>query len=365
VTEERTALRETVRSLLSRHSDSAAVRAAMILDQGYDKTLWRRLCDDIGVAGLSVPERFGGVGAGVAETAVVLGELGRTLTPSPLLGSTLAAHAVLATGDDEAAARLLPAIAEGRVVTLAWTGPDGAWDPERPACLAERRTVTGSAHYVLDGDIADTVLVAARTDDGTGLFEVEPAAVTAVRTLDPTRRLATVVVDGPGRRIGGDATAALRQAKDVACVLLAAEQAGAAARCLELTVAYCAQRVQFGRPIGSFQALKHRMADVHVLVETASAIAEAAAAAPELAAAARVHCTEAFQTAAAEMIQLHGGIAITWDHDAHLFLKRAHGSARLFGPVRAHLAHIQSSSLDQVMSVSSTPGVDSGASVTE
>ncbi|WP_436491963.1 acyl-CoA dehydrogenase family protein [Actinokineospora sp. HUAS TT18] len=332
MTDERTALRDSVRSMLSRLSDSAAVRAAMGSDRGHDEDLWRKLCDDIGVAALGVPEEFGGLGAGVPETAVVLGELGRTLTPSPLLGTAVAAHAVLATGDTEAAARLLPGIAAGRVATLAWTGPDGAWDFEQPACAAELRRVTGTAHYVLDGDIADTVLVAARTGDGTGLFEVTPATAAATPTLDLTRRLATLAFDGQGTRIGGDATAALRHAKDVAHVLLAAEQAGAAARCLELTVAYSKQRIQFGRPIGSFQALKHRMADLYVLVETASAIAEAAAESLDLACAARAHCSEAFQTVAAEMIQLHGGIAITWEHDAHLYFKRAHGSARLFGP---------------------------------
>lgn len=344
VTEERIALRDTVRLLLSRASD---VRAAMNSSLGYDPVLWKRLCEDIGVAALAVPERFGGLGAGIAETAVVLGELGRTLTPAPLLGATLAAQALLASGDDEACARLLPDIANGRIATLVWSDAQGTWG--HPPCVAIGQAVTGQAHYVLDGDIADTVLVFALAGPEIGLFEVEPNAPGLVRestpTLDPTRRLSTVTVDSQAARIGGDLTSALPRLRDLACVALSAEQAGAAAHSLKETVAYSKERVQFGRPIGSFQALKHRMADLHVLVETARVTAEAAAEAdseslPMLAAVARTHCTEAFQTVAAEMIQLHGGIAITWEHDAHLYFKRAHGSAHLFGPVKDHLARL-------------------------
>ncbi|SDH54096.1 Acyl-CoA dehydrogenase [Actinokineospora alba] len=347
MTQERIALRDTVRLLLSRTSD---VRTAMESDLGYDPALWKRLCSDIGVAALAIPERFGGLGAGIAETAVVLGELGRTLTPAPLLGTTLATHALLASGDDDACARLLPEVATGRIVTLVWSDAQGTW--RDPPCVAKGQWVTGQAHYVLDGDIADTVLVFALAGPEIGLFEVTADAPGLVRTstptLDPTRRLTTVTVDSPAVRLGGDLTSALPRIRDLACVALSAEQAGAAAHCLNETVRYSKERVQFGRPIGSFQALKHRMADLHVLVETARATAEAAAEAdvsalPVLAAAARIHCTEAFQTVAAEMIQLHGGIAITWEHDAHLYFKRAHGTSRLFGPVSDHLAAFTSS----------------------
>ncbi|HWC81082.1 MAG TPA: acyl-CoA dehydrogenase family protein [Pseudonocardiaceae bacterium] len=353
MTEEQRALREALRSLLTRRSDSAAVRAAAESPIGYDQALWATLCAEIGVAGLALPERFGGADASLAETCVVAEELGRTLTPAPLLGSAvLAAQAVLATEDETAGADLLPDIAEGRIAALALTGADGRWDPRNPACAGmrtmDRWTLNGTAHYVLDGDLADTLLVAARTEDGVGLFVVDPQDPSVTRTftpgMDATRRLATVEVSGTAaRRIGAEATAALRQGLDAAMIALAAEQVGAAARCLDMTVAYAKERVQFGRPIGGFQALKHRMADLHVLVETARSAAQTAAEeqGPERAvkaAVARVYCTEAFEQVAAETVQLHGGIAITWEHDAQLFFKRAHGSAQLFGRAAGHIS---------------------------
>ncbi|HEX6346809.1 acyl-CoA dehydrogenase family protein [Umezawaea sp.] len=340
MTAELRALRDSVRGLLAKHSD---VRAAMASPRGYDAALWARLCGEVGVAGLAVPEVYGGLGAGQAESHVVLEELGRTLTPAPLLGSAVvAARALLACGDDEACGRLLPGIAAGTTIAaLAWTGADGRWDPDAVAVTASD-TLDGTAHHVLDGDLADVLLVAARGSDGITLWEVDPAGAgverTAVPAVDPTRRLATVALTGAvGRRLG---PAALPRVRDVACAALCAEQVGTAARALELTVEHTRTRVQFGRPIGSFQALKHRMADLHVLVETARSAAEAAADDPVSAAVAKVHCSEAVCRVAAEMIQLHGGIAITWEHDAHLYFKRAHGSARLFGDPAEHVARL-------------------------
>jgi alkylation response protein AidB-like acyl-CoA dehydrogenase len=338
VTDERDALRDAVRGLLSRRSDNAAVRAAMTSPNGHDAALWATL-GEIGVAGLGLPERYGGADAGLAETCVVAEELGRTLTPAPLLGSAVyAAQALLATADEGACAELLPGIADGRTLAaLAIAGPAGDWTV--PACTAAGPIVSGEAHYVLDGDLADVLLVAARTEDGVGLFVVETGQPEVRREarvgMDLTRRFATVRLAGArGRRVGGDAGAALRTARELACVVLAAEQVGAAARCLELTVEYTKTRVQFGRAIGSFQAVKHRLADLYVQVETARSIALSAATAAELtvpAAVAKVHCSEVFCQVAAEMIQLHGGIAITWEHDAQLYFKRAYGSAQLFG----------------------------------
>ncbi|HEX9335318.1 MAG TPA: acyl-CoA dehydrogenase family protein [Pseudonocardiaceae bacterium] len=329
LTEEQRALRAAVGDLVDRRSN---VRAVIDSPTGFDAQLWRTLCGEIGVAGLHVPAEYGGAGAGLAETCVVTEELGRTLTPTPLLGSAvLAGTALLASGNAEACARLLPAIAAGTSLAALAVGE-----------LSTSDYLTGVADYVLDGDLADILLVA--TSDG--LFEVpvdQPGVHrTAVTTMDQTRRLATVeLVNATGRRIGTAAAAAT--AFDAARVVLAAEQVGAAAECLRRTVAYSKQRVQFGRPIGGFQALQHRMADVYVAVETARAAVRAAAEAddPTRAAVASVYCGEVFQLAAAEMIQLHGGIAITWEHDAHLFLKRAHGSAHLFPtPPLAGLAGI-------------------------
>lgn len=328
LTEERLALREAVRDLLRKDPD------------GH----WPRLCGEIGAAGLAIPERFGGAGASLVEAHLVLEELGRGLTPSPYLSSAvLAAMALLATDADAACARLLPGIADGsRTAALVFGGTD--------VTVARDDRLHGSVHHVLDGDTADTLLVAVPS----GLYEVDAAGVRRAHTptMDLTRRLATVEMDGvAGRRLGPCRPDRLR---DVAAVALSAEQVGAASRALELTVEYTKTRVQFGRPIGAFQALQHRLADLYVLVESArsasyaavDAIVAGAPDAPELAAVAAVHCTETFERVAAETIQMHGGIGITWEHDAHRYFKRAHGAKHLFGDPRAHLARLAVTILD-------------------
>jgi alkylation response protein AidB-like acyl-CoA dehydrogenase len=383
LTTEQRDLRDAVRGLLTRHGTAGTGRdAGGAPEPGYDVALWQRLCGEIGVAALAIPERYGGAGAGPVETCVVLEELGRGLVPSPLLGSAvLAGQALLASGDDEACRRLLPGIASGATVAaLAWAPRAGRWDPAGPAFTAgpaPALALGGEAHHVLDGDTAGVLLAAARAPDGVGLFEVDPGhhAVTrhAVTTMDTTRRLAVVRLDGaPGRRLRpGAGSRALARARDLACVALAAEQAGAARRALELTVAYTKVRVQFGRPIGSFQALQHRMADLHVLVESARSLCYAAAFAATqdaaaqdaaaqdaaaqdraagragmLAAAAKAHCSRALTRAAAQMIQLHGAIGITWEHDAHRYFKRAHGAGQLFGRPQEHIARVAAALID-------------------
>jgi alkylation response protein AidB-like acyl-CoA dehydrogenase len=367
LTSEQRDLRDAVRGLLARHQSRG---------EGSGRSWWPRLCGEIGVAGLAIPERYGGAGAGPAETHIVMEELGRALTPSPLLGSAvLAAQALLASGDEVACQRRLPAIADGTAIAaVAWAGPAGRWDPGEAVYEARFSAggwaLTGEAHYVLDGDVADVLLAAARTPDGVALFEVDPlgGGVTRapVTAMDITRRLAVVRLAGaPGRPIGtGSGTrtstggcTALARARDLACIALSAEQVGAAQRALGLTVAHAKTRVQFGQPIGGFQALQHRMADLHVLVESARALSYAAADAasdtapddtaagdaPDLslrAAAAKAYCSEVLLKAAGEMIQLHGAIGITWEHDAHRYLKRAHGAAQLFGQPAGHIARI-------------------------
>ena len=393
LTTEQRDLRDAVRGLLARQRTAAAAEpgtaGAPSEDEdpgagrgpgasdgpgpGYDVLLWQRLCGEIGVAGLAIPERYGGAGAGPVETSIVLEELGRGLVPAPLLGSAvLAGQALLASGDEEACQRLLPCIASGTTVAaLAWAPRAGQWDPAGPAFAASGsgrvRALAGEAHHVLDGDTAGVLLAAARTPDGIGLFEVDPAhpAVTrrAVTTMDTTRRLAVVALEGaPGRCLGpGAGIRALARARDLACIALAAEQAGAAQRALELTVAYTKTRVQFGRPIGSFQALQHRMADLHVLVESVRSLCYAAALAAAgaegdpgadsarlgmLAAAAKAYCSQALTRAAGQMIQLHGAIGITWEHDAHRYFKRAHGTGQLFGRPEEHVARIAAALID-------------------
>jgi alkylation response protein AidB-like acyl-CoA dehydrogenase len=328
---------------------------------GAGGAAWGRLCREVGVAGLAIPERYGGAGGGTAEVGAVMEELGRELMPSPMLGSTvLAAQALLSSGDEAACERLLPAIAGGSATAaLAWTTPAGRWSVAETGCRAAGARLDGEAHYVLDGAGADVLLVAAGAGlfaAGAGLFEVDlgqdGVSRTGSVTMDPARALAVVRLTGArGRRVGGDVTGALERARDLACLALAAEQAGAARRALELTVEYALTRVQFGRVIGSFQALQHRLADLHVLVESAVALSRAAAAdqGPGLgprAAAAKVYCCEAAMRTAGEMIQLHGAIGITWEHPAHRYLKRAHGALHLFGGSAQHTAAIAASLID-------------------
>lgn len=309
VTEERDLLRQTVAALVDKHASPEAVRRAMESAHGYDEQLWSMLCD-VGVAALVVPEEHGGVGGDLAANgssgselsyaAAVLEELGRSLVPTPLLGTTLAELALLAADDPDSSAL------------------------EALACGESIGAVVFDRYYVINGDVADVVLA---VEDGRvsrwTAFTAEP-----LPTLDPTRRLARLS-PGSTATIGADPGLA-----DTAAILLAAEQIGAAARCLDLTVDYTKQRVQFGRPIGSFQALKHRMADLYVAVQSARAVVGDAVAdpGPVTAALARLAASEAFCTVAGEAIQLHGGIAITWEHDMHLYFKRAYSSAQLFGP---------------------------------
>jgi len=310
---EREMLRETVAAMVAKHASPAAVRAAMASGRGYDESLWQLLCEQVGAAALVIPEELGGAGGQLADAATVLRELGRALVPSPLLGTTLAELALLAAPEPDA--ETLAALAEGGLIGALVLDPD----------------------YVVNGDIAD-VVVAAPEGRGGRLSRWTRFSAEPVATMDPTRRLARVRPEETAD-LGADPGLA-----DVAAVLVAAEQVGAAERCLELTVDYSKTRVQFGRPIGSFQALKHRMADLYVAVAAAAAVVSDACTdpTPTNAAAARLAATETLQAVAAEGIQLHGGIAITWEHDMHLYFKRAHGSAHLLDSPRELLARLES-----------------------
>ncbi|MFZ1164700.1 acyl-CoA dehydrogenase family protein [Mycobacterium sp.] len=310
MSDERELLRETVAALVAKHASPAAVRKAMESDRGYDESLWRLLCEQVGAAALVVAEEFGGAGGSLGDAAVVVEELGKGLVPSPLLGTTLAELALLAA--DEPDADALGSLAEGAAI--------GA--------------VVFDRDYVVNGDVADIVIAA---DDGK-LDRWTKFSAEALPSMDPTRRLARLTPEDTAP-VGKDPGVA-----DSAAILLAAEQVGAAARCLELTVDYTKERQQFGRPIGSFQALKHRMADLYVAVQSARAVVNEAADAPSAtsAALARIAATEAFSTVAAEGIQLHGGIAITWEHDMQLYFKRAHGSSHLLGSAADYLRRLES-----------------------
>lgn len=321
LSEEQAELAATVRSLLEKRADSAAVREASTSASGHDEALWATLCDQIGVAALAIPEEYDGVGATYFETAVVLEELGRSLAPSPLLATTVATQALLAGGTEDAKQRLLPRIAAGEVATL----------------------VTGAAP-VLDGDRASIVLAVL----GDELVEVHDAPATWTESMDQSVRLARLDLAVATTSPLGDGTAAGARAGLVGAASVAALAVGLADRALQMTLAYSKERVQFGRAIGSFQALKHRMAEVFARTEMARsaswaasyALAEGTEDADFLTRAAASYAIETAQLAASECVQLHGGIAITWEHDAHLVFKRAHALGQLFGAPQRHRAAV-------------------------
>jgi alkylation response protein AidB-like acyl-CoA dehydrogenase len=354
--EDRTALTDSLHRLLADRCTEADVRRTMETDAGYDPALWAALAE-MGVVGLIVAEEFGGVGAGPVELERVTEETGAALLCGPLISSgVLAAGLVQALDDEAAKSRLLPGIAAGTTLaTVALTGPRGGWtagDVDVTAAPAgDGWSLSGGASFVTHGQIANVLLVAARAPDGIGIFEVEPRAsglaIKSLPTFDHTLRLAEISFEAtPARRLGSTRPAweAVEQALDLTRVALAGEEAGAAKRALEFTVDYAKTRAQFGRLIGSFQAIKHMAADL--LLESESAISAARNAAARLAdgaedapaaiSLAAFACADAFSKVTADAIQMHGGIAFTWAHPAHLYLRRARADAQLFGTPAAY-----------------------------
>jgi alkylation response protein AidB-like acyl-CoA dehydrogenase len=356
LTAEQTSFRETIRSFLQARSSESDVRAAMASREGYDPAVWSQLTGQLGVAGLSIPEEFGGAGYSFEETAIVLEEAGRALLCAPLLSSVVASTALLASGDKAAQADLLPGIAAGTTIaTVALTNPPGSWNAQGDSAAAQmidgEWRVSGCAAYVVDGHAASLILVPASTVSGVCLFAVRGNApgVSAepLSTLDQTRKLARIDFSAAGARPVGEpgaGAAAMEDVLRVASVALANEQAGVTAAAVEMAVQYAKDRIQFGRPIGSFQAIKHKCADLHVALESARSAARAAAVGaatgsddfPELAAIAASFCGEACLLAGHENIQIHGGIGFTWEHPAHLYYKRAKSSEFLFGDIQYH-----------------------------
>lgn len=361
VTEEQQTLREVVRSFMSKFSTEAQVRELMDADSSFDPVAWSVLSEQIGAPALVVPEEFGGAGFGFAELGIVLEESGRSLLAAPLLSSSvLATYTLLLAGDESLAGELLPGLAEGsRLGMLAASDDDLVIAPTGRTSArqdADGWRVAGTKAYVLDAVCADFVIVAAQTPAGPSLFVVDlprpEVAVTPLTVMDLTRSFARVeFAEAPARLLGvpGAASAILERVADIASVALACEQVGAAAEVLERTVEYLKVRTQFGRPIGSFQALKHRCADMLVELESArsaaiyasTAIQEGSADLPQAAAIAKTYCSEAFYHIAAESIQMHGGIGFTWEHHAHLYFKRAKASELLFGSPAHHRARLE------------------------
>ncbi|MER5182460.1 acyl-CoA dehydrogenase family protein [Streptomyces sp. NPDC002896] len=346
-------LRSSVREFLEAKSPEEAVRKLMESEPRFDPAVWAQAADQLRLPGLAIPEEYGGDGFGSVELGVVLEEMGRALLCAPFFATVvLAAQALLASGDKEACARHLPGIAAGRTTaTLAVAEDTGSWDP---AMISARAVpdrdggwkLNGRKCFVIDGTTADLLLVVARTVAGPSLFAVDRQATglaaDPMETLDATRAMARLTFDAvPATLVGADGAGGRIMAKvlDIASVGLAAEQAGGARRCLEMSAEYARTRHQFGRPIGTFQAVKHKCADMLVQVELAEAssreaaqlAAEGSGDFPVAAAVAHACCSRAYMVAAMENIQVHGGIGFTWEHPAHLYFRRAKSSQLLFG----------------------------------
>jgi alkylation response protein AidB-like acyl-CoA dehydrogenase len=328
LTDEQRALRAAASGFFAEVSSEKAVRALLDDLLGHDPAVWDRAVSQLGLAGLCVSEALGGAGAGCTEAAIVLEEAGRTLYAGPLL-STMLAGALLTScrGAEELLARL----AGGAAFAVAW---DGGYE------LAGSR-VSGATRYVVDGASAEVLLLP--TPQGLAVVDASAPGVTreALLGFDRTRRLATMSLrDAPATVLPGD----LAAAHDVVAVLVAAEQLGTAQQAFDLAVGYAKERVQFGRAIGSFQAIKHLLADLLLEVESArSAVYYAAWAAdeklPELrsvAPLARAYCADVLLQVASQSMQVHGGISFTWEHPAHLYFRRAKAAQHLYGDPRSH-----------------------------
>lgn len=360
--EEQEEFRRVLRRFLEQHSPATEVRRLMESREGFDRETWRRSCSELGLAAIHLPEEYGGQGFGFVELGIALEESGRALFCSPLFGSAvLAANAVLLAGSEAQRKEILPAIAAGETVaTLAWTEPEGRWDLSsiRLTATASRDgyRLDGVKSFVVDGHTADRIIVAARMQgssgrDGIALFDVPGSAAGLDRkllaTMDDTRKLARLEFSQVGAEpLGepGSAAETLEKTLDLASVALSSEMVGGAQKLLDATVEYAKVRVQFGRPIGSFQSIKHRLADLLLEIELGKSAAYAAADAaatghpdlPALASLANACCSEAYRRMASESIQIHGGVGFTWENDTHLYFKRARSSEFLLGDPASH-----------------------------
>jgi len=355
LTEDQELIAGTARQFLEDRLGLDRVRELMVSEDGFDPVLWKEMAE-LGWTGLGIGEEHGGSGLTPVEMGVLLEEMGRLVTPGPFFASAvLATTTIQELASPGQQAELLPALASGETIaTVAVFETARDWSLDQPRTTAKRRdggwVLQGAKRAVLNGADAGVLLVTAVTEDGVGVFAAEASAdglaVTPESVLDPTRRQASVTFDdvslSDDARLGeGDAGAGLRHVLALATIALAAEQIGGAQRCLEMSVDYAKSRYQFGRPIGSYQAIKHRCANMLMKVEHArSAVYYAARVTDlpdELAIAAPLAgsvASEAYVWVAGETIQVHGGIGFTWEHDAHIYLKRAKASSLLFGGPR-------------------------------
>ncbi|MEQ8717492.1 MAG: acyl-CoA dehydrogenase family protein [Acidimicrobiales bacterium] len=368
LTPEQEDLRAVVRSFFDATSPESEVRRLMTEPVPMDRDLWRRMASELGVQSLALPEEVGGQGYGFRELSVVLEEAGRSLLCAPLLSSTVMASTLLDAIGDGSASELLRELAGGGTIAAVAVAADRVgFDPTassvRARVSAGRWRLEGTAPHVIGGDLADVVLVVASTPEGAAVMRCDAGAeglvVTPVPTLDLTRPAARLdFADTPAVPVGtpGAVDAAVARALDVTCVALAVESVGGAQRCLEMATDYARERVQFGRRIGSFQAVKHRCADMLLEIETARSAAYSAAGAVDAtrpgagtgadvdlaaeASLAKATTDEAYVHVANSTIQVHGGIGFTWEHPAHLYLKRAKSTAVTFGDAIDHRSRL-------------------------
>ncbi len=355
ISDDQREFRSAVRAFLDHHCPEAALRRAIETDVGYDQATWRAMSDQLKLPGLLIPEEYGGEGFGFGELALVLEEMGAALLPGPYFSSAVLATSVLLwCAPDSAKSRYLPGIASGHTIaTVALTERSGHWDVPTIETRAVHRlgswTLQGAKYFVPDGGSADLVLVVAQTETGIGLFAVDDTTSISRRTqssLDPTRRTAVIEFDAtPAIRVDdGSTEETLSRALAAAVAGLACEQVGGAQRCLDMAVDYAKVRHQFGRPIGSFQAIRHECANLMLEIECARGAAQYAASSVDVfadrmvsaAAIAKAYCSETYLRAAAANIQLHGGIGFTWEHPAHFYYKRAQSAAMLLGDADYH-----------------------------
>jgi alkylation response protein AidB-like acyl-CoA dehydrogenase len=360
-TDEQNQLRAAVRKFCAENFDEQTVRRLMEADPPFDAKVWSRLGAELGVLGLSVPEADGGVGGTLVDQAVAVEELGASLACGPVFGTVfLSIPALVAASAGQVRDELLTELVEGRR-TAAFVVTDRAGALGDVTVTADGDALTGTVERVVDAGAADDLLVAARDGDGVALYAVDASAPRVQRsplaTLDLTRPQATVALsDAPGRLVAGsgEAERVIEHALQVGSALLAAEQVGAGQHLLDLSVDYAKSRLQFGRPIGSFQAVKHRLADLLVDLEHARSTAYHAVWAladgsddPALAVSiAQATCSAAFTRIATDTIQVHGGIGFTWEHQAHLYFKRAITDAALLGSSEQHRSRVAELVLD-------------------
>jgi alkylation response protein AidB-like acyl-CoA dehydrogenase len=358
-TEEQELLRKTARDFLGEQAGSAQVRAILDGPEAWSEPLWRRMAE-LGWLGLAFPERFGGAGLSMVELGIVLEELGRCLAPVPFLPTVLAGFTILELGDEKQKQEWLPRISSGNAVaSLAITEERGTEDPADFACTATPAgakgwELRGRKLFVPDAGIADLLIVAARVEAGLGLFCVPRATagvkIGALRSMDALRPLHKVELEGvklPETALLGANTQAwpkLQRVLDRGRVMICAEMVGGAEKCLEDSVRYAKERVQFGKPIGVNQAIKHKCADMLFEVESSKSITyyaawaarEDNAEAPVAAAMAKAYVSDAYRHVSGENIQIHGGVGFTWEYDCHLYFKRAKSDEAWLGDGSYH-----------------------------